>query len=148
MADYLTVDDVVAQLNATGPDANNNYTVYGLTIQQSSIQAHVDFANDYVTDIAQSGASATNLKLAALDLACIRTLVIVTGGSLIGAFDYFLGDLRVARAGPFKEAIAVALQGFKDDLTRQMTNLTPIAVTFTPDLAGEVDTSEGPLLSP
>lgn len=148
---YIQVSDVQAQLNATS--AGTAYTVYGLSILVSAIQAHVDYANSYINsilgrDLATSDPSYPIAKLAALDLACIRVLVVSMGGSLVGAFDYFLGDLRVARAGPYKEAIAATLQGFKDDLSRQLVNLTPVAVTFDVRSKGEVPTYRGGLASP
>jgi hypothetical protein len=49
--------------------------------------------------------------MAALDLACMRVLVVSSGGAMIGAFDYFLGDLRVSRAGPYAEAIERTIKG-------------------------------------
>ena len=153
MTDYLIVDDVIAHLNASGPDTNGNYTVYGLTIAEATLQAHTDYANTYINAILGTNLNITDpkyptAKLATLDVACIRVLVVSMGGSLIGAFDYFLGDLRVARAGPYKEAITATLQGFKDDLSRQLVNLTPVAVTFDVRSKGEVPTYRGGLASP
>jgi hypothetical protein len=145
---YIAAADVQSQLNASYSSAGTAYTVYGLPVSQASFQAHVDFANSYIADIAGSVASATALKLAALDIACIRILVICMGGSLVGAFDYFLGDLRVARAGPYKEAITATLQGLKEDLSRQLVNLTPVAVAFDPAAAGDVQSYQGGLMTP
>jgi|SRR5271157_1630789 len=147
---YISMTDVIATLNLSFDPVAVAFTVYGLKLTPQSIQAAVDFANKYVQTLLSSSTK-TGIAvawMAALDIACIRILVISMGGSLVGAYDYFLGDLRVARSGPYKEAITATLQGFKDDLARHMTNLSTVAVAFTPDLAGEVDTSEGPLLSP
>jgi hypothetical protein len=149
---YIQVGDVQAQLNATF-DGVSTYTVYGLTIAQATMQAHVNYANTYINsivgrDLSQTDPMYATAQIAALDLACIRVLVVSMGGSLVGAFDYFLGDLRVARSGPYKEAMTATLQGFKDDLSRQLVNLTPIAVAFDVAAKGEAPTYRGGLASP
>jgi hypothetical protein len=150
---FITVSDVQAALNATYDQASQVYGVYGLNIAASSFQAHVTFANNYVGSIVGSTIAQTDPMyqiacFVALDIACIRILVVSMGGSLVGAFDYFLGDLRVARAGPYKEAITATLQGFKDDLSRQLVNLTPVVVTFDVQAKGDVPTYRGGLASP
>jgi hypothetical protein len=150
---YVSTSDVQSQLNASYDATNQVYGVYGLNITAASFQAHVAFANTYVnallgTDLSQSDPKYQIAWMTALDVACIRILVVSMGGSLVGAFDYFLGDLRVARAGPYKEAITATLQGFKDDLSRQLVNLTPIAVSFDVGIKGEVPTYRGGLASP
>jgi hypothetical protein len=150
---YILPDDVVGNLNMTFDQTTGNYTLYGLTVNAATLQAHVSFANNYVNSIIGSSIDQSDPRwltawFAALDIACIRLLVVSMGGSLVGAFDYFLGDLRVARAGPYKTAIDATLQGFKEDLSRQMVNLTPVAVTFDLALKGEVPTYRGGLTSP
>jgi hypothetical protein len=150
---YITVTEVAAQLNATLDQTSQTYGVYGLNISVASFTAHVDFANNYIGAILSETVGQTSPKyqtayMAALDVACIRILVISMGGSLVGAYDYSLGDLRVDRAGPYKEAITATLQGFKDDLSRQLVNLTPIAVSFDVRSRGEVPQYRGGLASP
>jgi hypothetical protein len=150
---YISVSDVQAALNATYDQGSQVYGVYGLNMAASSLQAHVTFANNYVNSILGSPLASTDpfyqtAWFVALDVACIRILVVSMGGSLVGAFDYFLGDLRVARAGPFKEAVTATLQGFKDDLSRQLVNLTPAAVVFDVSAKGDVPTYRGGLASP
>jgi hypothetical protein len=150
----IAASDVQAALNATYDAVNHVYNVYGLKIADTTLAAYVTFANNYILSILGVPSLATTdpkysvAYNCALDIACIRVLVVSMGGSLVGVFDYFLGDLRVARAGPYKEAITATLQGFKEDLARHMLNLSTVAAVFTPSLAGEVDTSQGPLLSP
>jgi len=41
-----------AALNMTYDSVNKVYTVYGLTIAEASVQAHVDFANTYINALA------------------------------------------------------------------------------------------------
>ena len=150
---YVSVSDVQAALNATYDQNGQVYGVYGLNVAASSFQAHVAFANNYVNSILGSSLAETDPMyqtawFVALDVACIRILVVSMGGSLVGVFDYFLGDLRVARAGPYKEAVTATLQGFKDDLSRQLVNLTPVAVIFEVAAKGDVPTYRGGLASP
>jgi hypothetical protein len=149
----IAASDVQAALNATYDSVNHVYDVYGLKIADTTLAAYVSFANNYILSILGSTPASTDPKYtvaynAALDIACIRVLVISMGGSLVGAFDYFLGDLRVARAGPYKEAIMATLQGFREDLSRHMVNLSPVAVAFVPRLQSEVSNAQGPLASP
>jgi hypothetical protein len=158
---FVAVSDVVGQLNASGPDSNSNYTVYGLTLSNASLQAHVNYANTYVNALlgaAYSSAGTAGIlttdpryasaRIAAIDLACIRCLVVSMGGSLIGAYDYFLGDLRVSRAGPYATAIKMTIEGLKEDLIRQIVNLATVIKTADGQAAGEVPTYRGGLISP
>jgi len=150
---YVTVSDVQAALNMTYDSANHVYTVYGLTIAEASVQAHVDFANMYVNALLGRDLTADDpkypiAKMAALDLACMRILVVSSGGAMIGAFDYFLGDLRVARAGPYAEAIERTIRGFQEDFIRQLVNLTTPIKAAEAAAAGEVPKYRGGLVSP
>jgi hypothetical protein len=150
---FIQLTDVVAQLNATGPDSNNNYTVYGLTIAQATLQAHTDFANLYMnsllgTAIISSDFRYNSAKQAALDLACIRALVISMGGAMTGAFDYNLGDLRVSRAGPYATAIKNTVEGLKEDFVRQLVNMTTVVKVADAAAAQDVPTYRGGLVSP
>jgi len=125
---YVTVADVQAQLNATYDAVNHVYTVYGISIAESSFQAHTDFANTYINAVLGADLNTADYRymfavMAAKDLAAMRVLIVSSGGALIGAFDYFLGDLRVARSGPYAAAIERAITGFRDDFARQMLNL-------------------------
>ena len=152
-ATFITVSDVQAQLNATYDAAAHVYSVYGLNIQEASMQAHVDYANSYVNallgvDLSSSDPKYPFAKMAALDMACMRILVVSSGGALVGAYDYFLGDLRVARAGPYAEAIERTIRGFHEDFARQTTNLVSSVVAAEATAAGEVPSYKGGLVSP
>jgi len=153
MANYVSVSDVQAQLNMTYDAGNHVYTVYGLTITEASVNAHVDFANTYVNallgrDLAVDDPKYNIAKLAALNLACMRVLIVSSGGAMIGAFDYFLGDLRVARAGPYAEAIERTIRGLTEDLMRQIINLTLPVKAAEASAAEEVPTYRGDLMKP
>jgi hypothetical protein len=86
--------------------------------------------------------------MAALDLACMRILVVSSGGALVGVFDYFLGDLRVARAGPYAEAIQRTIDGLKEDFARQIVNLSTAVKVKTAQAAEDVPTYKGGLVTP
>jgi hypothetical protein len=137
----------------TYDSVNKVYTVYGLTIAEASVQAHVDFANTYINALLGRDLTADDPKypvarMAALDLACMRILVVSSGGAMIGAFDYFLGDLRVARAGPYAEAIERTIKGFQEDFVRQLVNLTTPVKAAEAAASEEVPKYRGGLISP
>ena len=127
---YTTLSDVISHLNVQGSDPN--YTVYGLPLSSSVMQAHVDHANKYVYSLVPNLDPAdvryVSAQLAALDIACLGVLVTSVGGSLVGAFDYFLGDMRVAKSGPYAFAIKQAIDGYNADARRNISNATsPLA---------------------
>jgi hypothetical protein len=150
---YVTVADVQSQLNASYDAVNKVYTVYGINITEASFQAHTDFANMYINAVVGADLDTTDYRymfavMAAKDLAAMRILVVSSGGALIGAFDYFLGDLRVARSGPYAAAIERAITGFREDLARQMLNLALPVKAAEASAAGDVPTYSGGLISP
>ena len=127
---YTTLSEVISHLNVQGSDPN--YTVYGLPLSTSIMQAHVDHANKYIYSLApnldQSDIRFVSAQLAALDIACLGILVTSVGGSLVGAFDYFLGDMRVAKSGPYAFAIKQAIDGYSSDAEKNIANTTlPVA---------------------
>ncbi|MGD0159681.1 MAG: hypothetical protein ABSB89_05225 [Candidatus Bathyarchaeia archaeon] len=148
----INVTDVQTQLNAAF-DGVGTYTVYGLTITLASVQAQVDYANQYITGMLSSAISSSDpryvyARQAAIDLACIRTLVIASGGSLTGAYDYFLGDLRVTRAGPYANAIKNTIAGLQADLTKQLVNFSTPVMTADAAAAQQVPTYRGDVIGP
>jgi hypothetical protein len=151
---YTCLTEVVSYLNASGPDSNNNYTVYGLTIAVATMQTHVDHANKYISSIVpslQEGSGDPRLpsaELAALDLACLGILVASVGGALVGAYDYFLGDMRVARAGPYAEAIKTAIAGYRQDAISNLQNVSTVAMSAEASAARQVPRYRGGLITP
>jgi hypothetical protein len=150
---FISVNDIQSQLNAAYDSSSLVYTVFGLPVSQASFQAHVNFANTYILNIIGPGVDPTSSRyqtavLAAMDIACIRILVASLGGSLVGAFDYFIGDMRVARAGPYATAIKEALQGFHDDLLRVLMNLSTSVIAAEGSAKDDVPTYKGGLMNP
>jgi hypothetical protein len=149
---YVSTTDVIAHLGITG-SGGTSYTVYGLSVLPSSLDSQVNHANTYVNallgvDLDPSDPQYNVAKLAALDLACMSVLVVSVGGSLVGAYDYFLGDLRVARSGPYAFAVKQAIDGFHEDLLRQLVSLAPAVKAAEAAAAGEVPTYRGGLINP
>ena len=129
---FTSLSEVITHLNATGPDSNSNFQVYGLSVSSSTVQAFVDHANKYlyslVPNLQDSDIRWVSAQLAALDIACLGVLVAVVGGSLVGAFDYFLGDLRVTRSSPYAAAIKTAITNYQADARANLQNVTlPVA---------------------
>jgi len=128
---FTSISELVSHLNATGPDTNSNYTVYGLKISTDSVQAQVDHANKYLYSLVPSLSDPTDpryvsAQLAALDLACLGVLVTVVGGSLIGAYDYALGDMHMQRAGPYANSIKIAIQGYSQSFVSNLMNASTV----------------------
>jgi hypothetical protein len=129
---FTLLSEVITHLNAAGPDSNSNYTVYGLTVSSNSVQDYVDHANTYIGSLVPSVTSTDPrypfAQLAALDLACMSVLVAASGGMLLGAADYKLGDLFVTKGTIGKFAFQSAVQSFQDSFTRNIVNLSTVAI--------------------
>jgi hypothetical protein len=150
---YVAVADIQAQLNATYDSGSLTYTVFGLPVSQASFLAHVDFANLYVNSIVGQDLQTTDprynwAKMAALNLASLRVLVAASGGMLLGAFDYRLGDLFITKATIGRVAFQNAAQGFKDDLVRMLMNFATPVVAAEASAKDEVPTYRGGLINP
>jgi hypothetical protein len=142
---FTTLSEVVSHLNITGPDANGNYTIFGLTISTSCLQSQIDHANKYIFSLVPSLTGPGCLdprepaaELVATDLACMGALVVSVGGSLVGAYDYFLGDMRVARNAPYASAIKTAIEGFHSNAKGNLTNVSSVVVGVKADLSYRV----------
>jgi hypothetical protein len=150
---YVVVADIQAQLNATYDSGSLTYTVFGLSVSQASFLAHVDFANLYVNSIVGQDLQTTDprynwAKMAALNLASLRVLVAASGGMLLGAFDYRLGDLFITKATIGRVAFQNAAQGFKDDLVRMLMNFATPVIAAEASTKDEVPTYRGGLINP
>jgi len=149
---FTTLSEVMGHLNVQGPDSTGNYTVYGLPVSQQGIQAQVDHANTYINSLLPNVTSTDprypSAQLAALDMACMDVLVAASGGMLLGAADYKLGDLFVTKGTITKFAYQTAVQNFKDDFVRNITNLSTVAIGAVARTAFSVPRYQGGLISP
>jgi hypothetical protein len=150
---YITASDVQAALNASHDESGETYTVFGLLVMGFSFDAHVDFANLYVYALVGSNIEVTDqrynwAKMAALDLACLRVLVAASGGMLLGAFDYHLGDLGAGKASIGRLAFENAVQGFREDLLRVLMNFAKPVVAAEASAKEDVPTYRGGLINP
>ena len=144
---FTSLEEVIGFLNVTGPDGNGNYVVYGLSVSGNSVQAYVDHANTYIGSFVP-GVTSTDprypfAQFAALDLACIGVLVAASGGMLLGAADYKLGDLFVTKATVGKFSFQNAVQSFQESFNRNIANLSTGAVSAQARLGNEVPQYRG-----
>jgi hypothetical protein len=150
----IAASDVQGALNATYDSVNHVYTVYGLQISDTTVAAHATFANNYLlsmlglSSLPVSDARYPYAYMAALDIACIRVLVVASGGSLTGAYDYFLGDLRVTRAAPYGAALLRTITGFQADLSKQLVNFSTPIKTADATIGQNVPTYRGDVIGP
>jgi hypothetical protein len=149
----VSYTDIQSQLNASYDSSSLTYAVFGLPVSQASFLAHVDFANLYVNSIVGQDLQTTDqrynwAKMAALNLASLRILVAASGGMLLGAFDYRLGDLFITKATIGRVAFQNAAQGFKDDLVRMLMNFATPVIAAEASAKDEVPTYRGGLVNP
>jgi hypothetical protein len=150
---YITVAEIQAHLNASLDAGASIYTVFGLSVSQVSFQAHVDYANLYVNSIVGVDLEVSNprygwAKIAAINLACLRILVAASGGMLLSAFDYRLGDLYITKASIGRLAFEGAVQSFHNDLLRVLVNFALPVKAAEVSAASEVPTYRGGLINP
>ncbi len=149
---FTTFSEVMGHLNVQGPNSTGAYTVYGLPVSQQGIQAQVDHANIYINSLVSNVTSTDPrypfAQLAALDLACMGVLVAASGGMLLGAADYKLGDLFVTKGAVGKFELQSAVQSFQDSFTRNVMNLSTVVVAAEARLGQEVPNYRGPLMNP
>lgn len=149
---YIAASDVQSHLNASYDSGSQTYTVFGLPVSQSSFQSHVDHANRYISSIIGSALAVTDQRynwanLAALDLACLGVLVAASGGMLLGAFDYRLGDLYITKASVSRLAFQSAAQGFHDDLVRILANFSRPVISGEASMKDDVPEYQGGLMN-
>jgi len=150
---YVTVNDIQSHLNASFDASGLSYTVFGLPVAQASFQAHVDYANLYANSIVGQDLLVTDprynwAKMAAINLASLRILVAASGGMLLGAFDYRLGDLYITKASIGRLAFEGAVQGFRNDLLRVLVNFALPVKAAEASAKDEVPTYRGGLINP
>ncbi len=147
---FTTLDEVISQLNISGPNEKGEFTIFGLPVSADSVQAQVDHANKYLSSIVP-GLASTDLRyssaeLAALAIACVGTLVTASGGMLLGAFDYRLGDIFVTKGSVAKAAFVNAINAFQKDAADNLANVS--TVSYAVRSSRHIPHDVGPELSP
>jgi hypothetical protein len=150
---YVTATDIQNHLNASYDSGSLTYTVFGLPVSQASFQAHVDYANLYVNAIVGADLTVDDsrynwAKISALNLACLRVLVAASGGMLLGAFDYRLGDLYITKASIGRLGFEGAVTGVREDLLRALMNFATPVKAAEASAKDEVPTYRGGLINP
>lgn len=137
MGYYITYEAVAGFVGATYDDEKGEYTVYGLTMSENIFEAQVDYADDvvksYIGEQAKGSSKYTLGRLAALNLAALRIVVIATGGFVsgdVGALTYRLGDVMATREAGVRMAIENSLKSyeasFKEYLYRATAGATSV----------------------
>jgi hypothetical protein len=106
MVTFITRADVVGALNMVSVDVNT-YRLYGENISVTAIDSHVDYANTYVSmyvspTITPSDPRYPAAKLASLNMAMIRIVIVALGGVLYDNVNYQVGEIQV-NVGPMLE---------------------------------------------
>jgi hypothetical protein len=86
--------------------------------------------------------------MAALNLASLRIVVAASGGMLLGAFDYRLGDLYITKASIVRFAFEHTVQALRDELLRILVNFATPVVAAEATAKDEVPTYRGGLINP
>ena len=81
-------------------------------------------------------------------MACLRVLVAASGGMLLGAFDYRLGDLYITKASIGRLGFEGAVTGVRDDLLRALMNFATPVKAAEASAKDEVPTYRGGLINP
>jgi hypothetical protein len=103
----------------------------GLDVAETFFDSQVEFADNsiiaYVRKVDTTSEKFSMGKLAALNLAALRVLVIATGGFVAtsaGAVDYRIGDLGVSRESAVRLAIEFAVKSYESKYLEMLYKLT------------------------
>jgi len=73
----------------------------------------------------------------------MSVLVAASGGMLLGAADYKLGDLFVTKCTVGKFSFQSSVQSFQDSFTRNIVNLSTVAISAEARLGHDVPRCRG-----
>ena len=127
MTDFVSVENVTDELNATGTydEASDSYVVFGIQVAAVTISAIVANVNGYVSDFSNVDPTSKQYNSgarAALALACMRVLIAASGGTITDANNYTVGDLSVTKASVTTNAYSGAVNAFHDAYEREIAN--------------------------
>jgi len=132
VTDFVTVETAVTRLGQTYDANATSYTIYGLTVLTTTIASIVTAANEYVSGLSNTNPTSrqyANGVHAALALACMRVLVVASGGVLNGAVDYTLGDITMHKGTVTQLAFDGSVAAYKLEYEQALTNFTSGGVT-------------------
>ena len=145
MTQFITSSDIIAYLNGIQVD-ENTYKIFGVEISKTSLEAHASYANDYVTqytgNIDQTSSNWIYGKLAALNLAAMKVIIIISGGAFENAFNFRLGEFTVNRDPQLRQLLANSLKIFQEEFKRALDRLTSSFILVSPDTSEWIGTWE------
>ena len=126
MVNFITSSDVINALNMEQIDATT-YRLYGEKVKTSAIDSHVQYANDYVTiyagNIDSSDPRYNAARLAALNMAMIRIVVVALGGTVYDNVNYQIGEIQVNVGPQLEQTIAANLELWREHFELAMNAL-------------------------
>ena len=140
MTDFISVENVTDELNATGTydEASDTYVVFGIQVAAVTVSAIVADVNGYLSDFSNVDSTSKQYSSgsrAALALACMRVLVAASGGTVKDADNYQVGDLSVAKSTVTVSAYVGAINAFHDAFRRENANFSKGGIIGTNVLA-------------
>jgi hypothetical protein len=143
MPTFITSNDVILALNAEEITPNTVYRIYSEEVKKTMIDKQVEYANDFITiytgDIDATSEKWIPAKLAALNLAMIRTVVTALGIVLYDNINYQVGEIQVTTAPHLEQIIRANLQQWGEDLRRNLSILSPAMMVTSPKFGDKVD---------
>ncbi len=137
----LSIDNLSKYVGAT--ISGEDFTFQGQTIPKSTIQLHMDIAEDYLRMVLgaelvdsnltewDSTSSASQIggqvKAACYDYVAYRVCVILAGGMVTGGWNYTLGELRKDRTEAWVQGFTALINGFRDSAKERIERLTPLS---------------------
>lgn len=126
MPAFINENDVVTALSMETVDTNT-YRLYGEKIQKTTVQSHVNYANDYISiytgDIDNTSNKWIPAKLAALCLAMKRTVVVALGWTVYDNVNYQVGEIQVNVGPQLEQTIRSNLETWDRDFNMAMNAL-------------------------
>jgi len=96
---------ILGTLGAVGPDANNNFSIFGMSINQNVVEAIVDQVYDYTTELIGEGQMASTeatiirrIKGFISTYSAVKILTVLTGISITVHFNYTSGGLNIQKS--------------------------------------------------
>lgn len=129
----VTTEDLRLALNGTYSGSTGNYWFWGQSISSGSVLAQINIANYFMYGILGSSKMASgdevilyHIKTAQLDYACMRLLVLLTGGVITDGFNWSAG---VSVQQPqLLETYRELINQFKESAQRHIQAVQPCAL--------------------